>query len=153
MQETRKKIQEILDIIENDERRDRSNELSMEQVKEILLGRSSSFEMKQSRSEDCLLRLYQMRENAQLNYYHQLPDETSFLVKVSNFIKRAVRKMIRPIMLPVTDAQSRYNLEVQQVLYELDKRMEELSEEQKALRQLVLTMSRDLREDRERDEE
>ena len=146
MEETRKQIREILDIIENGEESSGGSELSMEQVKAILLQRSLSSGIDQSRQEDCSGRIYRMRENALLNYYHQLPDESSIRMKIGNFIKRVVRKLIRPIMLPLTDAQSRYNLEVQQVLEQLHQREEELVDEQKALRQLVLTMGSAFRE-------
>ncbi len=152
MKESRQQIQEILDIIENEESSDPQGGLTMEQIKAILLD-SSSAVIPASRVPSLLDHISVLKKNAELNFYLPLPEETSLRMKLANFIKRVIRKLIRPFLLPLVDQQNRFNAGVLHCMYEIYDQNQTLITEHNALRQLLIAVGKELKESRENADE
>ena len=151
MLETRQQITEILDILEGQEAETEEQGMSMDQIKKIFLDGHKAVDTDQE-ADDLFLRIVHLEESARLNYYHMLPEETSLRMKIANFIKRVTRKLIRPIMLPLADAQTAYNEEIKEIMYRLYDRESILQDEQKALRYLLMAVNKELKENHSADE-
>ena len=152
MKESRQQIQKILDIIENEESSDPQGGLTMEQIKAILLGSSSTI-IPASRAPSLLDHISVLKKNAELNFYLPLPEETSLRMKLANFIKRVIRKLIRPFLLPLVDQQNRFNAGVLHCMYEIYDQNQTLITEHNALRQLLIAVGKELKESRENADE
>ena len=146
MKETKEQIREILDIIESQEDLSTGDKLTMDQIKDILLGRKATDMMLRCNTSALKDTLGFLSASAQLDFYLPLPEERSLRMKIANFIKRIVRKLIRPIMLPIVDAQSRFNNAALLALEHMARQEEVLITEQTALRQLTVSLGRELKE-------
>ena len=153
MKETRDQIREILDLLDGQEEPVRRDGLSMEQIKAILLGKNQAFEMTGVRTAALLDSIRMLRQYAQLDFYLPLPEERTLRMKLANLIKRVVRKMIRPIMLPIVDQQNRFNSAALEAFYEIYDQQVTLITERNALQQLVIAIRRELNESREQKDE
>ena len=153
MKETRDQIREILDLLDGQEEPVRRDGLSMEQIKAILLGRNQASEMTGVRTAALLDSIRMLRQYAQLDFYLPLPEERTLRMKLANLIKRVVRKMIRPIMLPIVDQQNRFNSAALEAFYEIYDQQVTLITERNALQQLVIAIRRELNESREQKDE
>lgn len=149
MKESRQQIQEILDIIENEESPDHQDDLTMEQIKAILLGGSRSAVISESKAPSLLNHISVLKKNAELNFYLPLPQETSLRMKLANFVKRIIRKLIRPFLLPLVDQQNRFNAGVLHCMYEIYDQNQTLTTEHNALRQLLVAVGKEMKESRE----
>ncbi len=145
MHETRRQTIEVLDILEKEQAAEEGQGMSLEQIKKIFLKDRRSRETAEE-ADALFARILHLEESSQLNYYHMLPEENSLRMKVGNLIKRITRKIMRPIMLPIVDAQTRYNHEVKDILYRFYAREAALQDEQKALRHLLAAANRELKE-------
>ena len=146
MKGTWDEIRAVLDAIESGEDAQRRDEMSMDEIAAILLGRKNS--RKQALSglssmQDCLADL---QKKAALEYYLPLPEETSLRMKLGNFVKRVIRRLMKPVMLPIIDNQTRFNQAALVMIEKMFRHEEALNMELSALRQLVLTLGKKLEE-------
>lgn len=153
MKETREQIQEILNLIENEDEPALQEGLSIDQIKTILLGQKQNSGITSVRTAALLDSVRNLRQFAQLDFYLPLPEEHSLRMKLANLVKRVVRKMIRPIMLPIVDQQNRFNNAAVEAFYKIYDQQTTLLMEEDALRQLLLIIRKELSESRDSKDE
>ena len=146
MKGTWDEIRAVLDAIESGEDAQRRDEMSMDEIAAILLGRKNSRKQALSGLSDMQDCLADLQKKAALEYYLPLPEEASFRMKLGNFVKRVIRRLMKPIMLPIIDNQTRYNQAALVMMEKMYQHEEALNVELCALRQLVLTLGKKLEE-------